>query len=86
MVAILNNADAYVTIDSDPGGYPGAKAEDFVKVFQNDRRTIDRVGVRPKLQKVMPWVWGGWGIKSWEEPVVPRHARLRASWKCTRRR
>ena len=25
MVAILNNADAYVTIDSDPGGYPGRK-------------------------------------------------------------
>jgi hypothetical protein len=76
MVAILNNADAYVTIDSDPGGYVGAKAEDFVKVFQHDRRTIDRVGVRPKQQKVMPWVWGGWGIKSWEEPLAPRLARL----------
>ncbi len=76
MVAILNNADAYVTIDSDPGGYVGAKAEDFVKVFQHDRRTIDRVGVRPKQQKVMPWVWGGWGIKSWQEPLAPRLARL----------
>ncbi len=76
MLAILNNADAYVTIDSDPGGYPGAKAEDFVKLLKHDRRTIDRVGVRPKQQKVMPWVWGGWGMQGWEEPVAARVARL----------
>ncbi len=74
--SILNNFDAYVTIDSDPGGYPGAKAEDFLKVFQQDRQIIDRVGVCPKQQRVMPWVWGGWGIKSWEEPLAPRLARL----------
>jgi hypothetical protein len=76
MLAILNNADAYVTIDSDPGGYPGAKAEDFLRVFQDDRRTIDRVGVRPSEQRVMAWVWGGWGTKIWEEPTVPRLARV----------
>ena len=76
MLAILNNADAYITIDSDPGGYPGAKAEDFLRVFQHDRQTIDRVGVRPNQQRVMPWVWGGWGMKGWEEPREPRLARL----------
>ncbi len=76
MLAILNDADAYVTIDSDPGGYPGAKAEDFLRVFQDDRRTIDRVGVRPRSQKIMPWIWGGWGMKGWEEPAGPRLARL----------
>ena len=76
MLAILNNADAYVTIDSDPGGYPGAKAEDFLQVFQHDRRTIDLLGERPQAQKVMPWVWGGWGMRGWEEPIAARLARL----------
>jgi len=76
MLAILNNFDAYVTIDSDPGGYPGAKAEDFVRLFQHDRQTIDRVGVRPQQQRMMPWVWGGWGTRIWEEPLVPRLARI----------
>jgi hypothetical protein len=76
MLAILNNADKYVTIDSDPGGYAGAKAEDFAKLFQRDRRIIDSVGLRAKEQNVVPWVWGGWGIQSWEEPVVLRVARV----------
>ena len=67
MFAILNNFDAYVTIDSDPGGYLGAKAEDFVKVFQHDRQIIDRVGVCPEKQSVMPWVWMGWGTVWWGE-------------------
>ena len=56
-----------VTIDSDPGGYVGAKAEDFVKVFERDRQIIDRVGVYPKKQSVMPWVWMGWGTVWWGE-------------------
>ena len=42
LLEILNNADGYVTIDGDPGGYPGAKPADFVKVLLNDRKTIDR--------------------------------------------
>lgn len=70
---ILNNADGYVTIDGDPGGYPGAKPADFVKVFLHDRKTIDRVGTHPKTQKVIPWIWCGWGIKNdcWVDPLEP---------------
>ncbi len=75
MLAVLNNADAYVTIDSDPGGYPGAKAEDYFKVFQRDRQIIDRVGARPTQQKVVPWLWGGWGTRLWTEPTAPQVAR-----------
>ena len=50
LLEILNNADAYVTIDGDPGSYPGAKPSEFAKVFSHDRRTIDRVGTHPKSQ------------------------------------
>jgi hypothetical protein len=72
LLTILNNADGYVTIDGDPGGYPGAKPADFVKVFLSDRKTIDRVGTHPKTQKVIPWIWAGWGTKGvWVEPIEP---------------
>ncbi len=63
MMAILNNADAYVTIDGDPGGYPGAKPEEWLKVFQSDRSALDRYGVNPSRQRLIPWIWCGWGTK-----------------------
>ena len=31
LLAMVNNADGYVLIDGNPGGYPGAKASDFMK-------------------------------------------------------
>jgi hypothetical protein len=64
IIGILNNADGYVLIDGDPGSYPGAKPEDYVKVMLHDRKTIDRVGTHPKTQKVVPWIWAGWGIEN----------------------
>lgn len=63
MMSILNNADGYVTIDGDPGGYPGARPEDWLKVFLSDRAALDRYGTHPSTQKVIPWVWCGWGMK-----------------------
>lgn len=75
LMAILNNADGYVTIDGDPGSYPGAKASDFLKVFLADRQTLDRTGQRPAQQKLIPWIWSGWGAKGvWVEPIEP-HVR-----------
>jgi hypothetical protein len=72
MLEILNNADGYVTIDGDPGGYAGAKPDDFIRLLLNDRRTLDRVGTHPKTQKVIPWIWAGWGAKGvWKEPIEP---------------
>lgn len=63
MLAILNNADAYVTIDGDPGGYEGAKPEDWLKVFISDRAALDRYGTNPSRQRLIPWIWCGWGTK-----------------------
>ncbi|MGW8255998.1 MAG: hypothetical protein ACWGMZ_00780 [Thermoguttaceae bacterium] len=69
---ILNNADGYVTIDGDPGGYAGANPSDFLKVLLNDRQTLDRVGTHPRTQEIIPWIWAGWGTKGvWQEPIAP---------------
>ena len=72
MFEIVNNADGYVTIDGDPGGYAGAKPEHFADVFVHDRATINKFGTHPAQQPVIPWVWSGWGTKGvWAEPSEP---------------
>ena len=63
MISILNNADAYVTIDGDPGGYEGARPEEWLKVFLSDRSVLERDGLNPSQQRLIPWVWSGWGTK-----------------------
>ncbi len=74
MQKILNNADAYVTIDGDPGSYPDAKPQAFVDVLLADRANIDRHGTHPSTQKIIPWLWSGWGADwekngLWNEPI-----------------
>ncbi len=72
MMKIVNNADGYVTIDGDPGGYAGAKPQDFVDIFLRDAATLAAHGERPGKQEVIPWVWCGWGTKGvWQEPIEP---------------
>lgn len=72
LMAILNNADAYVTIDGDPGGYAKADPKDWVKVFRADQATIAAHGTHPDRQRVIPWLWCGWGTKGvWAEPICP---------------
>ncbi|HOY57853.1 MAG TPA: hypothetical protein PK640_06920 [Verrucomicrobiota bacterium] len=73
MLRVVNNADAYVTIDGDPGGYPGAKPEDFLRVFASDRAALDQYGTDPKRQLVVPWIWAGWGRTQplWQGDLTP---------------
>ncbi len=76
ILKILNNADAYVTIDGDPGGYPGAQPRQFNEVLEADRAVLDRVGTDPSAQQLVPWVWQGWGSDwgkhgVWGEPIEP---------------
>ena len=63
MMAIANSADAYVTIDGDPGGYGGAQPKDWLSVFLADRATLDACGTGPGKQPLIPWVWCGWGTE-----------------------
>ena len=73
MLRVVNNADAYVTIDGDPGGYAGAKPEDFLRVFLSDRAALDAYGTDPRHQMVVPWVWAGWGarVPPWQDALTP---------------
>ncbi len=73
MLKTVNNADAYVTIDGDPGGYPGARPEELLRVFASDRATLDQHGADPARQMVIPWLWAGWGRTAplWQGEVAP---------------
>lgn len=76
LIKVLNNADAYVTIDGDPGNYPGAQPRHFAEVFGADRAVLDRCGTHPTQQQVVPWIWMGWGSDwgrhgVWGEPIEP---------------
>ena len=73
MLRVVNNADAYVTIDGDPGGYPGAKPEDWLPVFLSDRAALDANGTNPRRQLLIPWIWAGWGtrVPPWQDDPTP---------------
>jgi hypothetical protein len=65
----FDNADAFVVIDGDPGGYPGAPVEEYMRILKADRETVPQ-------KPVIPWLWSGWGrdyIKGgfWTQPVDP---------------
>jgi hypothetical protein len=70
LLSIVNNADAYVTIDGDPGGFEDSKPADWLKVFHSDRAALDRHGIDPARQRLIPWIWCGWGSRGvWQEPI-----------------
>ncbi len=58
---IVNNADSYVMIDSDPGGWPQSPLSDQARIFQAARRLLEQhaaPGTRPTL---IDWMHVGWG-------------------------
>jgi hypothetical protein len=59
LLGCLNNADGYVFIDGDPGGYAGARPSDYFTLMHAVREVL---GPGPS---VIPWVWSGWGA-DWE--------------------
>ena len=60
LLGCLNNADGYVFIDGDPGGYPGAQPGDFMRMLHDIRKILNTVG-NGTPQKIIPWIWCGWG-------------------------
>ena len=77
VLRLLDNADADVVIDGDPGGYPGAPVDEYLRILQSDQQAV------PGL-RVIPWLWNGWGRDTmgggkdfWSAPVGPPvHASL----------
>lgn len=58
---IVNNADAFCLIDSDPGGWPQSPLSDQVKIFQGARQLLDRYNTHGAQTKLVDWMHVGWG-------------------------
>ncbi len=58
---IVNNADAYVMIDSDPGSWPQSPISDQVRIFNAARRLLDRYAVHRTQTRLVDWMHVGWG-------------------------
>jgi hypothetical protein len=58
---IVNNADGFCFIDSDPGGWPGSPLSDQTKIFNGARKLLDRYNVHAEKTKLIDWMWLGWG-------------------------
>jgi hypothetical protein len=58
------NADAYGYIDSDPGGWLGSPASDFVDLFVENRKLLDRYHERPSDAKLFYWLLASWGTET----------------------
>ena len=58
---VVNNADAFCLIDSDPGGWPRSPLSDQAKIFNGARQLLDRYSIHGKQTKLVDWMWLGWG-------------------------
>jgi hypothetical protein len=58
---IVNNADAFVMIDSDPGGWPQSPVSDQIRIFQAARRLLDRYSLQKEKTRLVDWMHVGWG-------------------------
>ena len=62
---IVNNADGYCTIDSDPGGWVGSPASQLMDILKASRALIDKHCIKGKRTKLIQWLWAGWGQEGW---------------------
>ncbi len=58
---IVDNADGFCFIDSDPGGWPGSPLSDQSRIFNGARALLDRYNTHGKSTKLIDWMWLGWG-------------------------
>jgi len=61
---IVNNADAFCMIDSDPGGWPQSPISDQIKIFQAARKLLDQYAAKGQKAKLLDWMHVGWGRTS----------------------
>lgn len=57
---VADNADGYWIIDSDPGGFEGSPAAEFVDILVGNRQLIDQHARKGPNAKLAYWMWMGW--------------------------
>jgi hypothetical protein len=57
----VNNADAFVMIDSDPGGWPQSPLSDQARIFQGARKLLDQYSLHRDTAVLVDWMHVGWG-------------------------
>lgn len=63
---IVDNADGFAVIDSDPGGWNGSPVSAYLELLRRSRGLIDRSCARGTAVKLVSWLWQGWGYTSWD--------------------
>ena len=58
---VVNNADGFCMIDSDPGGWPGSPLSDQAKIFNGARKLLNEYSIKGEQTKLIDWMWLGWG-------------------------
>lgn len=58
---IVDNADGFCLIDSDPGGWPHSPLSDQSKIFNSARTLLNRYNIHKEQAKLIDWMWIGWG-------------------------
>ena len=61
LYTIVNNANSYVMIDSDPGGWPQSPLSDQARIFQAARRLLEQHAVPGTRPTLIDWMHVGWG-------------------------
>jgi len=81
---ICNNADGYWVIDSDPGGWRGSPASEFVDILMMNREIINNYTKLGPKAKLVYWMWFGWGNKqqseNWQDTISDLLARSPEPW------
>lgn len=63
---IVDNADGFAIIDSDPGGWNDSPVAAYLGLLERTRASIDRWCARGPGVKLVSWLWQGWGFTSWD--------------------
>lgn len=82
MYQTIPNADGYWIIDSDPGGWHGSPAGEFVDILIMNRKLLNDVGRADA--EIVYWMWQGWGTddakKNLETTIKDILRRLPEPW------
>lgn len=68
LLQCLNNADGYVFIDGDPGGYPEARPAELLAMLEGVRRELGKAAPG-RSPEIAHWLWCGWG-SDWRKDGV----------------